>query len=85
MKEFSYIITDKDGIHARPAGELVKIAKEFETNILIRANEKDGDCKRIFTVMALGVKKGQEVTLRFEGPDEDKAFEAVTGFMKEKL
>ena len=35
--------------------------------------------------MALGVKKGQEVILRFEGPDEDKAFEAVTGFMKEKL
>ena len=85
MKEFSYIITDKDGIHARPAGELVKIAKEFESIILIMANEKDGDCKRIFTVMAFGVIKGQEVTLRFEGPDEDKAFEAVTGFMKEKL
>lgn len=85
MKEFKYIITDSEGIHARPAGELVKVSKEFESNILIRANGKTGDCKRIFTVMALGVKKGQEVTLTFEGTDEEQAFEAVTGFVKEKL
>ena len=29
MKEFKYVITDPEGIHARPAGELVKAAKEF--------------------------------------------------------
>ncbi|MGN0400804.1 MAG: HPr family phosphocarrier protein [Acetatifactor sp.] len=85
MKEFKYIITDSEGIHARPAGELVKVSKDFESSILIRSNGKTGDCKRIFTVMALGVKKGQEVILTFEGADEEQAFEAVSKFMKEKL
>ena len=85
MKEFKYIITDSEGIHARPAGELVKVSKDFESSILIRSNGKTGDCKRIFTVMALGVKKGQEVILTLEGADEEQAFEAVSKFMKEKL
>ena len=39
MKEFKYVITDPEGIHARPAGELVKAAKEFAANITLT---KDG-------------------------------------------
>ena len=33
MKEFKYTITDPEGIHARPAGELVKAAKQFTSTI----------------------------------------------------
>ena len=40
MKEFNYTITDKEGIHMRPAGELVKVAKQFESSILIRKTER---------------------------------------------
>ena len=39
MKEFKYVVTDNEGIHARPAGELVKLVKGFESKITI---EKDG-------------------------------------------
>ena len=39
MKEFKYVITDNEGIHARPAGELVKLAKSFESSVMI---EKEG-------------------------------------------
>ena len=35
MKEFKYVITDNEGIHARPAGELVKLAKSFESSVMI--------------------------------------------------
>ena len=35
MKEFKYVITDNEGIHARPAGELVKLAKSFEASVMI--------------------------------------------------
>ena len=35
MKEFKYVITDEVGIHARPAGLLVKKAKEFTSTIII--------------------------------------------------
>lgn len=85
MKEFQYIITDAEGIHARPAGELVKAAKEFTCSIQMSKDGRTVDCKKIFGIMSLGVKKGQEVVLTFEGPDEETAYETVKSFMKEKL
>ena len=64
MKEFKYVITDKEGIHARPAGELIKVVKGFNSTIKIAKDGKEADCKRMFAVMGLGVKNGQEVDKR---------------------
>ena len=55
MKEFNYTITDKEGIHMRPAGELVKAAKQFESSILIKKDGKTADCKKVFTIMSCPV------------------------------
>lgn len=85
MKEFKYVITDPEGIHARPAGELVKAAKAFECSIKLSKDGKTGDCKKIFGIMSLGAKKDNEVVLTFEGADEDAAYEAISKFMQEKL
>ena len=85
MKEFKYVITDKEGIHARPAGELIKVVKGFNSTIKIAKDGKEADCKRMFAVMGLGVKNGQEVVFTFDGEDEDAACEAVSKFMKENL
>ena len=85
MKEFKYVITDAEGIHARPAGELVKAAKEFSSKITITKDGKSGDCKKIFTIMGLGIKGGMEVVLKFDGEDEDAAYEKISAFMKENL
>ena len=46
MKEFKYVIKDNEGIHARPAGELVKLAKSFESSVMIEKEGKKADCKR---------------------------------------
>ena len=46
MKEFKYVITDAEGIHARPAGELVKAAKEFSSKITITKDGKSGEIGR---------------------------------------
>lgn len=85
MKEFRYVIKDQEGIHARPAGELIKAAKGFHSSITMTANGKSGDCKKIFAVMALGVKKNQEVVITFEGEDEEQAYEAISRFLQENL
>ena len=64
MKEFKYVVTDPEGIHARPAGMLVKSSqKNFP---VISRSQKDGkamNCKAIFGIMGLAVKQGEEVTL----------------------
>ena len=85
MKEFKYVITDPEGIHARPAGELVKKAKEFESAITITKDGKSADAKRIFALMGLAAKQGQEVVVSAEGADEDAAIEAMSEFMKANL
>ena len=85
MKEFKYIITDPEGIHARPAGELVKLAKSFGSSVKIVKDGIAADCKKIFAVMGLGIKKDHEILLQFEGADEEAAFEGISKFLQENL
>ena len=85
MKEFKYVITDPEGIHARPAGILVKQAAGYQSSVNIANGEKSADAKRIFGVMGLGVKTGEEVTITVEGADEDTAAAELETFFKENL
>ena len=85
MKEFKYVITDAQGIHARPAGLLVKEAAKFASTIKVAKGEKEADLKRLLAVMGLGIKQGEEITIKIEGADEDDAAEAIETFFKENL
>ena len=85
MKQFTYVITDEAGIHARPAGLLVKEAAKFTSTTTIAKGAKKGDLKRIFGVMALGVKKGEEINVTCEGADEDAAAAALEAFFQANL
>ena len=85
MKEFEFVVTDPQGIHARPAGLLVKEAKKFESNISVFKGARKGDLKKIFTVMALGVKQGESIKVQVEGADEEQAASAVEAFFKENF
>ena len=85
MKQFSYVITDKEGIHARPAGVVVAEAKKYASNVTIEKKGKSADLKRIFGVMSLCVKCGEEVVLKVEGADEEAAAEAIERVFKENL
>ena len=85
MKEFSYVIKDKEGIHARPAGFVVAEAKKYASNITVSNKGKTADLKRIFGVMSLCVKCGEEVVVKCEGADEDNAAIALEKVFKENL
>lgn len=73
MKQFTYIIKDPNGMHARPAAILVSEAKKFNSSIKISANEKLGDLKRILSVLALGATSGTTISLTIDGEDEEIA------------
>ena len=85
MKSFQYVITDAEGIHARPAGDFVKAAKGFASSVTITKGGKTVDAKKIFGLMGLGVKQGEEVTIDVEGEDEEAAAAALETFLKENL
>lgn len=85
MKEFTYKITDPEGVHARPAGELVKQASGFACDIKIVKDDREADAKRIMAVMSLGIKCGKEITVRCDGEGEEQAAAALEAFFKENL
>ena len=85
MKKFSYTIQDELGIHARPAGQLVKCASAFKSTVTVDNGVKKGDAKKIMSLMMLAVKKGQQVTVTVEGEDEEEAAAQLQTFMKEHL
>lgn len=85
MKQFNYVITDPEGIHARPAGEFVKAAKGFASDVNITKDGKTVSAKKIFGVMGLAVKQGQEITVTVEGADEDTAAAELEAFLKNNL
>lgn len=85
MKEIKYVITDELGVHARPAGQLVKKAGAFSCAVQIGRPEKMVDAKRIMGVMGLAVKQGEELVMTFDGPDEEAAAEEILAFLKENL
>jgi len=87
MKAIEYIVTDPVGLHARPAGALVKKASEYQSNIMIKNTEsgKSADAKRIMGIMALGIKQGNKIEMSFEGADEEVAVKELEDFLKENL
>ena len=85
MKNFSYVIKDEIGIHARPAGLLVKEAKKYASKVVIRANGKSAEATRLMAVMGMGVKCGQTVEVEITGDDEETTFEEMKAFFEENL
>ena len=85
MKEIKYTITDENGIHARPAGILVKKAKEFNSNIKITKVGKSADAKKLFNIMGLAVKQGDEIVITIDGDDETVASHELEKFLSENL
>lgn len=85
MKDFKYTIKDELGIHARPAGLLVKQASAFKSTITVDTGTKQADAKKIMALMGSGVKKGMTITCRAEGPDETEAIAALKKFFEDNL
>ena len=85
MTQFSYTIQDELGLHARPAGLLVKQAAGYKSAVKIAKGEKSAQAQKLMAVMSLGVKKGETVTVTVEGDDEETAAANLEKFFRENL
>ena len=86
MKSFDYIITDPVGIHARPAGILVKEVKNYKDSVVtLTRGDKTVSLLKLMALMQLGVKQGDTVTVSVEGGDEAAVCAALETFFKENL
>lgn len=85
MKKFEYIIKDELGIHARPAGMLVKEAKKYDSKIVLSQDGKKAEATKLIGIMGMAVKCGQTVAVEISGNDEEAAFEGMKSFFEENL
>ena len=85
MKEFKHVIQDPMGLHARPAGMLVKACAGYASNITLTAPTGTADAKRLMGIMRLAAKQGMELTFNVEGADEEKAATELQAFLAANL
>lgn len=85
MKEFKHMIADPLGMHARPAGMLVKAVAGYASKITIAAPTGTADAKRLMALMRLAAKQGMELTVTVEGIDEETAAAELQAFLAANL
>ena len=85
MKEIKHVINDPLGMHARPAGMLVKAVAPFASKITVSAPTGSADAKRLMALMRLAAKQGMELTITVEGPDEETAAAELQAFLTANL
>ena len=85
MIQFEFTVKDPNGLHARPAGQLVKEAQKYKSALSITKGEKSADLRRLFAVMGLAVKQGETVVIKAEGEDEQEAADFIQQFLAENF
>jgi phosphotransferase system HPr (HPr) family protein len=77
----SVTIIDQVGLHARPAAQFVKLAKTFESTIVVRKGDIEANAKSILRVLTLEAQQGDTIEIEATGPDEDDAVKALHGLL----
>ena len=85
MVERTVTIANKNGLHARPAAEIVKAAAKFKADIHLVRDDLEVNGKSIMGVMMLAAEFGAELLLRAEGPDAEEAIGAIAQLIESKF
>ena len=80
-----YIVTSTEGIHARPATKLARLAKEYRSNISLKKGDRVVKLNSMLNILTIGAKNGDTITIVVEGEDELLAFAAIDQFLTEEL
>jgi phosphotransferase system HPr (HPr) family protein len=75
------VITDPQGLHARPAAEFVEKARTYSCDITLDKEGRSANCKSLLGILKLGIAQGSEVTITASGDDEVSALDALVGLL----
>jgi phosphocarrier protein len=75
--EFLVTLASQNGLHARPAGLLAKLASQFQSKVEFIANGNTKNGKSIMSLMSLGLKGGESILIKAEGDDAVQAIDAI--------
>ena len=82
MKQVTLKITDKDGLHARPASNLCKEIAQYSEQIELQYKQRKVNMKSTLAIMSLAIPKDSEITVFVSGDNEDVVLENVVALFK---
>ena len=85
MSSFEYTIRDENGLHARPAGLLVRQAQALSSEIMIECRGKSASLKKLLAVMGLGVRCGDVVKVSAAGKSAEEDLAKIKEFLEENF
>jgi phosphocarrier protein len=85
MMERIVEIVNKNGLHARPAAEIVKLSSKFKCDITIVRDDLEVNGKSIMGVMMLAAEYGSNIVVRANGPDAEQAVTAIADLVAAKF
>ncbi len=85
MRLLEHTVKAEEGLHARPAGQLVKLAQRHACIIEVQKGCETVNAKRLMAVMGLGVQTGDTVTFRLDGEDEEAALQELEALCRDTL
>ncbi|MFY8273735.1 HPr family phosphocarrier protein [Pseudoalteromonas sp. SSDWG2] len=85
MKEGTFVIQNKLGLHARAASQLAQLAMSFDAKITLYQGDKSAEADSVLALLLLESGQGKEVHVVCEGEDEDAALTAVGMLIAEKF
>ena len=74
-------ITNPQGLHARPASSFVKIANQYESDVVVRKGGESVSGKSIMSLMTLAANHGSYLEIEVSGPDAETAMKALEAFL----
>jgi len=85
MKQFTFVLNNEHGLHARPAGLFVQVSSQFESDCFLIKNDIRINGKSIIGVLRLAGGKGDQMTVEVSGPDEQEALEAIKTLLDQQF
>jgi phosphocarrier protein HPr len=85
MMERTVEIVNRNGLHARPAAEIVKLSSRFNCEITIVRDDLEVNGKSIMGVMMLAAEYGSNILVRANGPDAEQAVNAIADLVAAKF
>ncbi len=85
MIEQGVMITNKLGLHARAAAKLVHTANSFTSEVFVGGDHEEVNAKSILGLLTLAASKGTSITVRADGPDEERAVQALVELFHSKF
>lgn len=85
MKKIIIQLQNEEGLHARPAGILAKVASQYQSKIELKAKGVAKNAKSIMSILSLGLEKGDEIELLADGADEAEAIQKLQNLFQNKF